>query len=216
MLETRASEQEIRRRRECIKCGSRWTSIERVKRYSLTAYQHTTGRGPPGTTGRGCETLGVGVSETLAAISGSGSSSSDLGSSGSSLQSDLRDSNVMGPKGAPVKLTPYWVVLGQFCEAWKARYGVNYQPTPADKNQLGRLVRSTPREMLGEYPAAFERYIADSSPFVAQEQRHSLAWFCTSGGFNKYRAAATVLSQREARNAEAVAQFVNGSRHAPR
>lgn len=117
---------------------------------------------------------------------------------------------------APARLTPYWVALAAFCETWKARYGTSYQPTPADKNQLGRLVRNTPKEALGEFPRAFAAYLADSSPFVAQERRHDLAWFCTSGGFNKYRVQAPTLSQKEARTAEALRQFVNGERHGTR
>ena len=121
-----------------------------------------------------------------------------------------------GGKPAP-RVTPYWVALEQFCTIWGARYGVPYSPTPADKNQLGRLIRTCNAEMLAALPVAFRGYLQDLSPFVAQEMRHSLQFFCTSGGINKYRTNAPAVSAKEARSAEAIRQFANGEvRHAPR
>lgn len=50
-------------------------------------------------------------------------------------------------------------------------------------------------------PELFANYLADTSRFVADEKRHSLAWFCTDGGVNKYRtkAVAAGFSERERR-----------------
>lgn len=95
--------------------------------------------------------------------------------------------NIMGETGE-VKPSPFFRALRQFCEIWRTRHGVWYEPSPADKNHLGRLISSLEPEMLKYIPMAFNAYLADTSPFVAQEQRHSLRYFCSSGGFNKYRA----------------------------
>jgi hypothetical protein len=98
--------------------------------------------------------------------------------------------------------------MGQFCEIWRTKYGTAYYPTAADKNQLGRLLHSIPRELLQELPRAFNAYLADRSPFVAQEQRHSLRFFCTSGGMNKYLSDVLILSERTARSNAAGEQWL--------
>lgn len=115
----------------------------------------------------------------------------------------------MGETGALVP-TPFFKALRQFCEVWRTKYVASYEPDKADKNQLGRLVKQLTPELLADLPRAFRNYLDDFSPFVAQEQRHNLRYFCTSGGFNKYRVNAPVLSAREARGMEAGRQFVNG------
>jgi hypothetical protein len=97
-----------------------------------------------------------------------------------------------------------------FCEAWGARYGRPYLPTPADCNQLRLLVGSTPLAVIAELPAIFERYLDDLDQFVAQRQRHSLKFFCTSGGLNTYTTSAPVLSRKEVAGMEAGRQFING------
>lgn len=115
----------------------------------------------------------------------------------------------MSATGAVVP-SPFFRALRQFCEIWRNKYGVNYQCTAADRNQLGRLIEQLDREGVGELPGAFYAYLGDLSPWVAQDQRHSLRYFCTSGGFNKYRVSAPVRSAKEARGIEAGRQFVNG------
>jgi hypothetical protein len=103
---------------------------------------------------------------------------------------------------------PFGRALAQFCGVWQGRYGVPYEPTPADRNQLGRLVRTLAGERLHELPIAFEAYLADLSPFVAQEMRHSLCHFCAAGGFNKYRAVAPILSRKEAATVASAEQWI--------
>lgn len=74
---------------------------------------------------------------------------------------------------------------------------MGYKSTPADRSQLGRLLRSLTPEEAKELPDCFSRYVADGSHFVAGQKRHSLAWFCTDGGFNKYRTKARANGQRD-------------------
>lgn len=105
------------------------------------------------------------------------------------------------------------MALRLFCEIWKAHYGVSYYPSPVDCGLLKALVTRIGEAGMAELRSVFERYLEDASPFVAQEQRHGLKWFCTSGGFNKYRVTAPVLSAKEARGVEAGRQFVNGDNH---
>lgn len=128
-----------------------------------------------------------------------------------SKQTDLK---VNGSGAALAVVPPYppaqnafGKALAQFCEIWRTRYGVYYEPTSADRNQLGRLLKGLSLERLQELPRAFRAYLGDLSPFVAQEQRHSLRFFCTSGGMNKYRASAPVLSEKEARSQAAGEQW---------
>lgn len=98
--------------------------------------------------------------------------------------------------------------LGQFCEIWRTKYGVWYEPTAADRNQLGRLLSKLSPGGLEELPKAFNGYLGDRSPFLTERVRHGLAHFCTSGGFNKYRTPAVVVtSQREVDNARAAEQW---------
>lgn len=99
------------------------------------------------------------------------------------------------------------MALRMFCEAWKSHYGAPYIPSPAECGQLRRVAHALP---LDELPAILERYLADGTPFIAQEMRHSLRWFISRELWNKYRVVATVLSAKEARAREAARQFVNG------
>lgn len=107
----------------------------------------------------------------------------------------------------PPQKNVFGKALAQFCEIWRTRYGVYYEPTAADRNQLGRLLKGLSPAALEELPRAFRAYLGDLSPFVAQEMRHSLRYFCTSGGMNKYRASAPVLSAKEARGHAAGEQW---------
>lgn len=111
------------------------------------------------------------------------------------------------PTGRGKPVPPVTVVIGLFCEAWKAHYGVSYIPTPRECGQL-RLIAG--RMPLDELPQILERYLGDPSPFVAQEMRHSLDFFLGKGLWNKYRVTAPVVSDREARGIEAGRQFING------
>lgn len=119
--------------------------------------------------------------------------------------------NIMGEIAQPVALSPYVVAMRQFCRQWVSKYGADYDPLPADRNQLGRLVHDYGAEpdFLEMFTASVGRYLADNGSFVALEQRHSLRYFCTSG-WNKYKVQAIVVSAREAHGIEAGRQFVNG------
>lgn len=77
--------------------------------------------------------------------------------------------------------------LAAFASTWAARFGASYSPTPADKSQLGRLLNGLDPQTIGELPVLFGRYVEDPDPFLAKRS-HGLAYFCTSGGLNKYRA----------------------------
>jgi hypothetical protein len=95
--------------------------------------------------------------------------------------------------------------LGSFSSRWQAVYGTPYQPTPADKAQLGRLLGSSTPATLELLPELFSRYLEDRDPFVAEKRRHDLAYFCTSGGVNKYAAASRApASQYQTLTARAV------------
>jgi uncharacterized protein YdaU (DUF1376 family) len=100
--------------------------------------------------------------------------------------------------------------LGAFCAAWQAAYGEPYKPSASDKSQLGRLLRELgDADMVSTLPELFARYLNDHDPFIAQKQRHSLAYFCTSGnGVNKYRVSAMALTDKEARGVMAGQQWV--------
>jgi uncharacterized protein YdaU (DUF1376 family) len=75
------------------------------------------------------------------------------------------------------RAAPFDRVLATFKAAWKRRYGEEYFPTPGELSQLGRFLRTVPAEAHAALPACFERYLADESPFVTNEKRHSLLWF---------------------------------------
>lgn len=103
-------------------------------------------------------------------------------------------------------------VLRAFTEAWERTYRQAYVVTAPDRSQLGRVLRDFPdATAIRAYPwrRAFENYLADLSKFTGEEKRHSLSWFCTSGGVNKYRTeAATVgMSDREVRGMQSSAKF---------
>lgn len=106
-----------------------------------------------------------------------------------------------------VKPDAFTVALEQFKAAWGARYGVEYCETGKDRNQLGRLIKGKTPAELAALPGCFAVYLNDLSPFVAQDRRHDLAFFCTSGGFNKYRAKAPILSRSEAQTMAAGEQW---------
>jgi hypothetical protein len=101
------------------------------------------------------------------------------------------------------------VALTAFTTAWRDRYRQDYVVTDSDRSQLGRLLRSLAAEQVRALPVCFERYLADASPFVATEKRHSLAWFIRDDGVNKYRTSAPVVSAKEARTAAALGRFLD-------
>lgn len=123
---------------------------------------------------------------------------------------DPKITNIMGRRrgAAPDGDNLFGSTLARFCALWRQRYGVDYVPTAADRNQLGRLLHGLPPEHARELPDAFKNYLRDLSPFVAQEMRHCLRHFCAAGGFNKYRSAAPVLTEREARTVAAGDQWL--------
>lgn len=77
--------------------------------------------------------------------------------------------------------------MGLFARLWTEKFGAKYIPEPGAKTQLGFLLQKIPRENLRELPAAISAYLADAG-FPVQ-QGHSLRYFASSGGFNKYRVA---------------------------
>ena len=218
------------RRRQCD-CGERWSTEERVQRKTVGDRQEELLSVLPvaenSATPSASRPLPVAQKNaTPSAFSpqnatGSVSrvipdpirSSSDPGSPPESSKPNERNYNSLAtrPAGRRVASGALAVALGAFCEIWEERYEEKYRPTPGDCAQLATLVRRTPAAELDELPRAFEAYLDDLDPFVAQQQRHSLRYFCTSGGQNKYRTSAPVLSAREARGVEAARQFVNGT-----
>jgi hypothetical protein len=79
--------------------------------------------------------------------------------------------------------------LRQFSGIWESRYRAKYLPTAADKSQLGRLLNGLEPGEASQLPGLFARYL-QSSGKLELERRHDLAFFCTQGGFNRYRANA--------------------------
>jgi len=78
-------------------------------------------------------------------------------------------------------------VIGWFCDAWKeANGGARYCLLPRDAGQAKAMVSGLPAALMAELPVMFQRYMRDRDPFV-EKQGRSLAFFCTSGGVNKYR-----------------------------
>jgi uncharacterized protein YdaU (DUF1376 family) len=104
--------------------------------------------------------------------------------------------------------------LAAFSAAWKSRYGDDYVPTPAEKSSFGRILSTLPAKRVAALPVCFSRYVKDEGTFTAQEKRHSLGWFMTESGWNKYLVEVRPpVSIKEARTAAAVARFVNGGNH---
>ncbi len=200
VVETRAEAKTIRRRRQCA-CGARWTTREAIVKDTVD----TTGVAQQ-TLLLGSRNARDGVSETLA-VSGSDPGSSPVSGSGSSLSSPeiQKNYNTMGAAAAP---NLHARALALFSRTWEQKYGVPYSATPADRSQLGLFLRHTDRALLADLPRAFARYLEDTRPFVMLEQRHSLKFFLTSGGFNHYRTPEVlVTTQREADNKLALDQW---------
>lgn len=111
----------------------------------------------------------------------------------------------------------YESVLEKHRTAWQARYRADYVATPADRSQLGRLIHAWGPARSAALPAAIERYLADASPFLVHEVRHSLSFFCTQA--NKYAAPLVpAFSAKEHRSALAAQQFLamgGGARDGP-
>lgn len=84
----------------------------------------------------------------------------------------------------------YSMVVAVHGEAWRGQYGEPYMPTGQDKSHLGRVLKSfRDRAAINAYPwrAVMANYLEDTDRFVAGVHRHSLAYFCSCGGLNKYR-----------------------------
>jgi hypothetical protein len=100
-------------------------------------------------------------------------------------------------------------VLDAFGDAWRAKYhGETYDPGPVDRKQLGYSLRTWSPEVIQRLPEVFATYMRDRDPWVEQTQRHSLAFFCTSGGVNKYRTRVAQLSAKEAKGVAAGDQWL--------
>lgn len=214
VLDTRDVGEVVRRRRLCP-CGEKFTTEEKVKRRPGT----TTARGQPQlalgddfTTGSNNDTLPVADSLVPLAVSSEIRDLSLLSESpdpSKPIRSEV--GNMMSGKAAH-KATLYHRALALFCRLWEERYGRPYRPTAGDRNQLGRALGTLQREDYPDVPVAFRNYLDDLTPWVAQDHRHNLTYFCTlpGSGFNKYRVTAPVLSKREAHSHEAGRQFLNG------
>lgn len=117
----------------------------------------------------------------------------------------------------PAKPNALEALVSLFATRWEKRHGAPYQATKGDRSQLSAVLRSfaTATEALEVLSACFDAYLADTSPFVAGEQGHSLRWFCTSGGVNKYRTNRTPtlprLTAAEQQAADVVARFSRGA-----
>lgn len=92
-----------------------------------------------------------------------------------------------GPREAARPPNLFDKTVASFIETWRSKYHEPYTPTPADRSQLGRLLQPLSPEEASALPALFEAYLRDDDAFVAEKKRHSLAWFCSDGGLNKYR-----------------------------
>jgi hypothetical protein len=100
--------------------------------------------------------------------------------------------------------------LASFCAAWAQRYRAAYEPTPADRNQLGHLLNGLSQDAADALPEAFRAYLRDNEKFVAEKMRHSLKHFCAEGGVNKYRVRAGTegFSERDLRGEIAKQEFL--------
>lgn len=89
------------------------------------------------------------------------------------------------------------MVIAVHGEAWEGQYGEPYMPTGQDKRHLGTVLKGfRDRGAINAYPwrAVMANYLEDTDRFVAGVHRHSLAYFCSCGGLNKYRVRASVLA----------------------
>jgi hypothetical protein len=75
---------------------------------------------------------------------------------------------------------------------WEKLYGVARVPDPSDRVVMGRLISRLPRERFDSLGETFARYFADGDQFVAEKHRHSLRYFASCDGLNKY--SVTVIS----------------------
>lgn len=115
-----------------------------------------------------------------------------------------------GLKGSSGKQSAHARALAAFLAVWAAEYGEQYHPTPSDNSNLGRLLRSLPEPDSIPWPAVFRRYLDDRDKFIAENHRHSLAWFCTgANGVNKYRTTSRTngYAAKDIQAAQAVAAF---------
>lgn len=109
---------------------------------------------------------------------------------------------------AAAKPNVFTAALAEFCKCWERRYGVRYQPTAADRNQLGRILNGMDADALAALTGCFQRYIEDNDPWLTQTRRHSLQEFCTAGGHNKYRVEAPTMSVKESKAVAGVTSWL--------
>lgn len=216
VLETRCYDGEtVMRRRSCT-CGTRWSTKEKIvgpPRVGTPTPTTTTGstavsHGHHTDTPPATHPQNTGETGTLFPES---DPISFLGSPEPS-KPNQRERELDGPKALavvkPAKPSAFTVALEQFKAAWGARYGVDYCETSVDRSHLGRLIQGKTPQQLAALPGCFAVYLNDLSPFVAQERRHDLTWFCTGGnGFNKYRTTTPVISRSEAQTFAAGEQW---------
>lgn len=87
-------------------------------------------------------------------------------------------------------------LLGDFRALWaQAHEGTSYVITGQDRKALGAALKAVNAgaewDTAGcrqEFCRGFRNYLASLDKFDGEAKGHSLAWFCTSGGLNKYRA----------------------------
>ncbi len=90
-------------------------------------------------------------------------------------------------KTKPAKPSLHSEVTAAFVALWTEHYRTAYQPTPSDRSQLGRFLNEFDPAETQRLIETFRAYLADPDPFLAKHG-YSLAYFCTSSGWNKYRA----------------------------
>lgn len=106
--------------------------------------------------------------------------------------------------------------MAVFCAAWRAAHGKAYVAMPADRSQLGRLLKNPLwlAEIGPGWAETCRRYCADREDFVLRGSgQHSLKYLCTTG-LNKYRApimsrqaiSATLDAAHATRKAKAAAR----------
>jgi hypothetical protein len=128
------------------------------------------------------------------------------------LLDDLSPGDLIPDSGHSAGPFSHSGLVSLFSAIWTEQYRETYMGTPSDQSNLGRLLRSFPdRAAIAAYPWEFSwrAYLADQTKWLAEEQRHSLAWWCTSGGVNKYRTQAKTVgySDRELRGMQSSETF---------
>jgi hypothetical protein len=120
-----------------------------------------------------------------------------------------KNSNTLSRAAGVARVDKAGQAMALFAGFWGAKYGAEYAPSESDWGVLRKFISRTAPHLLADLPKAFERYLADESPFVMQQMRHGLKFFITSNGFSKYRTPEVlVTTQREVDNRRAGAQWL--------